>query len=83
MADQWSAIGRKPAEVLKALEDGTLATVYKGSTPDYVHAAIAASAAEAQERAAHAQRRWAKVSAIAASVSTVVAISAVIVAALH
>lgn len=72
----YSGIGKKPDEILKDLEAGTIMEDWKGSTPEYVQAALATSVANAQER-------WAKVAAVAACISTLVAIAAVTVAALH
>jgi hypothetical protein len=77
MTDEpYSAIGKKPDDILKDLEDNLIASTYKGSTPEYVQAALATSVANAQQR-------WAKVAAVAAGVSTAVAIAAVVVAAVH
>ncbi|HTA32766.1 MAG TPA: hypothetical protein VK721_05020 [Solirubrobacteraceae bacterium] len=72
----YSGIGKNPNEILRDLETGLIARDLKGSTPEYVQAALATSVANAQER-------WAKVSAVAACVSTLVAIAAVLVAVLH
>ncbi len=72
----YSAIGKKPDEILKDFEDHLLDADYLGSTTEYMHAAIATAAARAQER-------WAKVAALAACASTIVAIAAVVVAAVR
>jgi hypothetical protein len=69
----YSAIGKKPDEILKDFESHLLDADYEGNTTEYMQAAIAMAAARAQER-------WAKVAAVAACVSTAVAIAAVIVA---
>ncbi len=72
----YSAIGKKPDEILKDFENHLLDAGYGGSTTDYMQAAVAMAAARAQER-------WAKIAAFAAWVSTGVAIAAVVVAALR
>jgi hypothetical protein len=72
----YSAIGKKPDQILKDFEDHLLDADYGGNTSEYMQAAIAMAGARAQER-------WAKVSALAVCVSTGVAIAAVVVAALH
>jgi hypothetical protein len=76
MPEPYSAVGKKPDQILRDLEANEIAPTYKGSTPEYVQAALSVSVA-------NAQRRWAIVSGIAACVSTVVAVAAVIVAATH
>jgi hypothetical protein len=53
----YSAIGKKPDEILKDFEDHLLDADYQANTTEYMQAAIAMAAARAQER-------WAKVAAV-------------------
>jgi hypothetical protein len=76
MPERYSAIGKKPDEILRDLEAGEIAIAHKGSTPEYVQAALSVSVA-------NAQRRWAMVSSVAAIVGASAAIAAVLVAVLR
>jgi predicted subunit of tRNA(5-methylaminomethyl-2-thiouridylate) methyltransferase len=81
MADErYTSRGKSVDVIVKDFEEHLMDSTYKANTTDYLHAAVTAAAARAQERAADAQRRWAKVSALAACASTLVAISAILVA---
>lgn len=76
MPRPYSAVGKKPDQILRDLESNEIAPTYKGSTPEYVQAALSVSVA-------NAQRRWAIVSGVAACISAFVAIAAVLVAILR
>ncbi len=79
---RYSARGKTVDQILKDFEDHLLDADYEGNTTDYMHAAVTAAAAQAQERAAAAQRHWATIAALAACAGVFVAIAAVLVAAL-
>jgi hypothetical protein len=71
----YTGRGKTPDELLADYEQGLLDATFKGSTTDYLHAAIAVAVA-------NAQRRWAKIVGVAACTSALAAIAAVVVAAL-
>jgi hypothetical protein len=56
----YTAADRTIEQVLKDYETGVLNAEFKGSTLEYLHAVIAAKAAQTQQR-------WARVAAFAAS----------------
>jgi hypothetical protein len=72
----YTARGKTVDELLDDFESGLLASEFKGSTVDYLRAAIAA-------KAAASQRYWARIAACAACLSVVVALTAVLVAVLR
>ncbi|MGO9761391.1 MAG: hypothetical protein ACLP1Q_09070 [Solirubrobacteraceae bacterium] len=81
MADErYSARGKTVDEILKDFEDHLLDSTYEANTTDYLHAAVTAAAARAQEQAAEAQERWARRATFAAWTSAGAAVAAVIVA---
>jgi predicted subunit of tRNA(5-methylaminomethyl-2-thiouridylate) methyltransferase len=80
--ERYTARGKTVDRILADFEDHLMDSTYEANTTDYLHAAVTAAAARAQERAADAQRRWAKIGAVAACASTFVAVAAVVVAAI-
>lgn len=73
MSERYSAIGKRPEQILKDFEEHLLDADYQANTTEYLHAALSMAAARAQER-------WAKVAAVAACASTLVAVAALVVA---
>jgi hypothetical protein len=52
MTERFVAEGKSPAEIVRALEDGTLAAQYGGATLEFAQTAMAAAIAEREDRRA-------------------------------